>query len=507
MQIKVKTATNFGISGSIITVEVDISRGLPNFNIVGLPNASVKESKERVRSAILNSGFSFPVKRITVNLAPADLRKDGSQLDLAIAVGILLSSGQLSNKYIDDFLILGELSLFGDIERINGALPIVISSLDKGVNKFIIPMGNHRECSILEKGQIFSFSTLKEVFNFLQFGKKINIAKEDDKTASDNYDLDFKDVIGLNSSKRAIEVAASGSHNLIFYGPPGSGKTMLSQRIPSILPPLSYEEAIEVTKIYSVSGNLAENGGLITRRPFRAPNHGATKTSLIGGGVRLMPGEISLSHHGVLFLDEMLEFNRSALDTLRGPLEERKVNINRLQRTVSYPCSFLLIGALNPCPCGFWGSNKRECTCTSFQRSNYLHKLSGVLLDRIDLFNYVNSLSYNELKAENIEESSGDIRKRVIKAREIQRERFKNDKINCNGEMETNHVKKYCILDSKSDQAFKKVFDKFSLSTRVYNKILKVSRTIADLEGSEKIKKDHLIEALNYRKFIDNKII
>lgn len=505
MAIKLNTASFLGIDGNIVSVEVDIERGLPCFNIVGLADTSVKESKERVKASITNSGFKFPVKKIIVNLAPADIRKVGSLFDLPIAVGILMATNQINFADCKNFLIMGELSLSGELNKVRGVLPITIEGMKNNIKNFIVPIGNAEECSAIKEINCYGFNSLKEVVYFIKYRNLLPFEHKITNIKNKNA-LDFADILGQESCKRALEVAAAGNHNILMIGPPGSGKTMMAKRIPTILPNLSYEDALEVTKIYSVTGNLNGNGGIITRPPFRNPHHTSTPASLIGGGKNLMPGEISLAHNGVLFLDEILEFKKNVLETLRQPLEERKITINRAYGRVTFPCNFMTVLATNPCPCGNFAS-KKECTCTEFQRKKYISKLSGPILDRIDLFSFVNSLDFKDIQNYPKGDTSENIKKRVEKARKIQKQRFNKEGIHYNSEMNIKLIKKYCRLDKKSLGLIKSIYIKYNLTTRAYSRILKVARTIADLNNDEKIKESHLVEALHYRKFLDEKIL
>lgn len=504
MAVKINSASFNGIDGICITVEIDITRGLPSFNIVGMADISVKESKERVRSAIINSGFEFPTKRITINLAPADIKKVGSLFDLPIAIGILLETHQIQINNINDYIILGELSLNGDLKKIRGALPIIIAGCSNNIFNFIVPENNSEECSVVESAHIYPFLNLSQLVTSIMSNSlhKYVCNKFELPNIQKNYNNDFSDVIGNESCKRALEIAASGNHNLLMVGPPGCGKSMMAERIASILPSMSFKESLEVTKIYSVSGNLAEKDGLILNRPFRNPHHTSSKIALVGGGINLQPGELSLAHNGVLFLDEILEFNKSVLEVLRQPLESRTIKISRASGTVTYPCNIMLVGAMNPCPCGNFGSGK-NCICTEYERQNYIKRLSGPLLDRIDIFTFVRALSYKELNSTQKAESSSSIRERVESARGIQYKRFIDDGILCNAQMSVSQIKKYCKLDKKSKTIVEEIYSNYNLSTRSYSKILKVARTIADLDNSDNITEKHIIEATNYRNFID----
>ncbi|MCT8976836.1 YifB family Mg chelatase-like AAA ATPase [Clostridium sp. CX1] len=505
MAVTINTAAFSGIEGVLVSVEVDLERGLPCFSIVGLPDTSVKESKERVRAAIVNSGFEFPIKRIVINLAPADIKKVGALFDLPIALGILMATEQITFEDAKNFLIMGELSLSGKLKRVRGVLPIAIESINEGINNFILPMENAEECSVVKNTRVYAFESLKQVIEYIKY-RDLMPYEYINNPESSRSSLDFEDILGQESCKRAIEVAAAGNHNVAMFGPPGSGKTMIAQRVSTILPTLSYEEGLEVTKIYSVSGNLEKYKGFINQRPFRSPHHTITTIGLVGGGNNLMPGEVSLAHNGVLFLDEILEFKRNALEVLRQPLEDRKVTICRGSGKVTYPCNIMAVISTNPCPCGYYGSAK-QCSCGEFERRRYMKKLSGPLLDRIDLFCFVNPLSYDEIKAKAKGESSKEIRVRVEKARELQKNRFKEENIYCNAQMDGKLIRKYCKLNSKSNNILEKIYNRYTLSTRAYSRILKVARTIADLYEREDIVESDIIEALQYRRFLNQEII
>lgn len=490
-----------GIDGYIVKVEIDISDGLPSFEIVGLPDSSVKEAKERVRTAIKNSNFNFPIKRITVNLAPADTRKEGPSFDLPIAVGILLCTGAIKADKLKDTMVIGELSLDGSIRGVSGILPMVYSAYNKGIKKCIIPYENAKEGAIIHSVEIIAVNSLTEIVEHLSGHKVLDKIDIDINKLFENNkinNLDFADVKGQTKVKRALEVAASGFHNVLMIGSPGCGKTMMAKRIPSILPPLTFEESIEITKIYSVAGLLKDKGTLITKRPFRCPHHTISASALTGGGKIPKPGEISLAHNGVLFLDELPEFKKNVLEVMRQPLEDAEVTIARVNSTVSYPSKFMLITSMNPCPCGYYPDSKR-CHCTQKEIKKYLSKISGPLIDRIDICLEVKPVDYNQLSLKHKSESSDDIRKKVVAAQAIQYERYKNENILFNSQLSSSQIEKYCSLGDKELGILKMAFDKLNLSARAYHRILKVARTIADLDNSENIKTEHLAEAIQYR--------
>ena len=501
MYSKVNTFVLQGLEGIDVIVETDLSRGLPMFNIVGLADISIKESKERVRTAIKNSGLEFPLSRITVNLAPASIKKEGSQLDLAIAIGILKSNFDI-NKEIDDIVFIGELSLEGNIMPIVGALAMVSSMRDKGYKTCILPYENRKECGFIKGIEIIPVKNLREVIEYLNEDIKICSYKEniDIKKHKKNSNMDFSEIKGQETLKRVMEISAAGFHNLLIFGGPGSGKTMAAKRLPTILPNLSIEEAIDVSKIYSICG-LLEGNGLMFDRPFRSPHHTSSPISLIGGGKKPRPGEVSLSHKGVLFLDELGEFKRQALEVLREPLEEGLVNISRINGQSTYPADFILITALNPCPCGYYGSDSEKCRCSPLEIRRYMNKISNPLLDRIDMCLEVLPVKYYEITSEKQEEKSEDIKKRVEKARAIQIKRYKGEAVNLNGKLSSSLVKKYCKLTESSNKIMELAFTKYDLSARSHDKILKVARTIADLDNSQIIKDKHLLEAISYKTF------
>ena len=500
MFAKIISVGLFGMEAYMTGVEADISGGMPRFDVVGLPDTAVSESRERVRSAIKNNGFDFPPSRITINLAPADIKKEGPIYDLPILIAILKSTGQLSCD-TDSSAFLGELSLNGEVRRINGVLPMVIKAQRCGVKEIYIPAPNAAEGAVVRGITVYPVRNVGQLLSHLTGGEKITPVSESDfKSYSlpDNLP-DFSDVKGQHEAKRALEVAAAGGHNVMMIGPPGSGKSMLAKRIPSILPDMTFEEMIETTKIHSIAGLLDKNG-LVRTRPFRSPHHTVTAVGLGGGGTgTVRPGEVSLAHNGVLFLDELPEFSRMSLEVLRQPIEDGKITISRSHGSYTYPCTVMLVAAMNPCPCGYFNDPSGKCTCTPQKIHNYLNKISGPLLDRFDIHIEVSAVKFDELRDKEQTEPSAEIKKRVDKARKIQSERYKGTSTSCNANINAEQFEKVCIIDDEAEQMLKSAFESMGMTARAYDRVLKVARTIADLDNSEIIKSDHILEAVQYR--------
>lgn len=502
----IKTATAIGINAYEVSVETDVVNSLPAMSIVGLPDASINEARDRVRSAIKNSGYSFPSKKVVVNLAPADLKKIGTSFDLPIAIGILTEEEVLDSEKLKDYAFIGELSLDGTIRAVAGVLPLVLGLKEVGIKNVIVPKENAKEAALNGEVNVYGATHLTDVVNHFTETKitptVVDVSAYLNSQTNQNYPFDFKDVKGQHKAKKALEIAAAGGHNLLMIGSPGSGKTLMAKCFASILPPLELSEALELTKIYSICGLLPTDEPLMVKRPYRSVHHTASANGIIGGGSSPKPGEITLANRGVLFLDEMVEFPRQVLEVLRQPLEDGEIVISRAKHSVKYPAKFMLLGAMNPCPCGFLGDKEKQCTCSDFQINRYLSKLSGPLLDRIDIQVDVPRLTPTELLATTeIEEDSATIRKRVIAARKIQAIRYKNDNILTNSELTSELIKKYCQLDSKSQELMKVAIVKYQLSGRRYDRVLKLARTIADLANSENIQQIHLMQALQYKMF------
>ena len=502
MLAKVLSCSTSGIDAYIVDVEVDISGGLPAFSIVGLPDTAIRESKDRIKAAIKNVGFEFPSKKITVNLAPANIKKEGAGFDLPIAIGILISSGVLKQEDLRDHIICGELSLDGRIKHIRGALPIALKLKELNKDKIILPKDNSQESSVTKDVAVYAVSSLGEVVDFLKGHLELKPLRSRTRflyRKNSQYNVDFGDVKGQFHVKRGLEVAAAGGHNALLIGPPGSGKSMLARRLPTILSEMTLDEALETSKIQSVAGLLSPKKGLTATRPFRSPHHTISSAAMVGGGSHPRPGEISLVHNGILFLDELPEFNRNILEVLRQPIEDGEITISRVEATVTYPSRFMLIAAMNPCPCGYFTDPKHECHCTPYQIQRYISKISGPLLDRIDIHLQVPHLTYNQLSRKREGTPSSVIRERVNRARDIQKKRYIRDNIYFNAHLGPKTLDRYCVLDKDGEELLKMAILEIGLSARAYDKILKVARTIADLDEKEKIESGHIAESIGYR--------